>query len=248
MRLPSVFDNAQQPILPPDTHHPIYALVVDPPDEQPIDTEMTDAQHDLPVALDNMEVEDMYMDEQPGFSVGGDPSDEVGQNGTRTSGAVGVGIEIEARIEDGTDYARDEEDEENLNEYEPDDRGSDDNSDSQSEPLHDNWLGFQPGMEEPTSEPENCIDLFPEAGSIVDRGEPCGFSRVLEEKKARGDNNLYFPFANKMEWELVAWLHQVGVSISEINQFLRLEYVCIVPNITSQKLMSISGPITATIL
>jgi len=39
--------------------------------------------------------------------------------------------------------------------------------------------------------------------------------------------NVYFPFANAIEWELAAWLGGGNLSKQEINTFLRTLYVCI---------------------
>jgi hypothetical protein len=38
-------------------------------------------------------------------------------------------------------------------------------------------------------------------------------------------NNLYYPFASRMEWELASWLSQGLFSQKAIDQFLHLEYV-----------------------
>lgn len=48
--------------------------------------------------------------------------------------------------------------------------------------------------------------------------------------KQRGEN-VYFPFASKEDWEMGAWLIQSGLSMAEIDKFLKLSIVSLVREI-----------------
>lgn len=37
--------------------------------------------------------------------------------------------------------------------------------------------------------------------------------------------NIYFPFASRMEWDLASWLSTGGLSQKEVDSFLKLDYV-----------------------
>jgi hypothetical protein len=210
INLPSAFDRVDQPPSPTNAHPPPIEPVIAAQDGRGPDVDMVDVMYD---GLEEMGDSDMVDGNEGGIS---------------QIPAVEARIMMEDTAEVTDDDAED--DEHNPDEEESDhisnsgsDGGAD--SDAQSDIGQGTWQGFQPGMEEPASEPDDYTDLFPEAGRVVSRGQPCGFSKILDEKKARRDQNLYFPFANKMEWELVAWIHRTGISTSEINQFIKLQYV-----------------------
>lgn len=37
--------------------------------------------------------------------------------------------------------------------------------------------------------------------------------------------NRFYPFSNKMEWEVASWLHKLHVSVDLLDQFFKLKYV-----------------------
>ncbi len=65
-----------------------------------------------------------------------------------------------------------------------------------------------------------CIDEYPFAGRGFGDGahtlKKITLDEFVEERKA----NLYYPFANKDDWEVAEWL-----SMAEINNFLKLTFV-----------------------
>lgn len=70
---------------------------------------------------------------------------------------------------------------------------------------------------------ERFVELYPDAvGEILGEGLTT-FERWKKENKERGQTQWY-PFANKKEWELAAWLAQ-NVGHNKIDGFLKLAMV-----------------------
>jgi hypothetical protein len=51
------------------------------------------------------------------------------------------------------------------------------------------------------------------------------FSHLHQVQELKGTKNFFYPFSGETEWELVSWLHHAGISMSDIDKFLRLRYV-----------------------
>ena len=67
-------------------------------------------------------------------------------------------------------------------------------------------------------------DYYPGAAKVVDQ---CGttFLDIFDEDRfmeIRNSNNIYYPFANRPEWELAEYLLTSGLSMATINHFLSL--------------------------
>ena len=74
-------------------------------------------------------------------------------------------------------------------------------------------------------------EVFTDAGARYGRGstfmEQFDNDRFSEERA----NNLYYPFANRADWEIGEWLLRSNLSMSAIDEFMSLEivrfsYVC----------------------
>ena len=39
-------------------------------------------------------------------------------------------------------------------------------------------------------------------------------------------DNVYYPFADDVDWEIAKWMMDSSLSNSQINSFLKLKYVC----------------------
>ena len=50
--------------------------------------------------------------------------------------------------------------------------------------------------------------------------------KVLHKKQLeKGQGNIYYPFSCYQDFELAVWLHESGLSQTQINKYLKLEYV-----------------------
>ncbi len=72
----------------------------------------------------------------------------------------------------------------------------------------------------------NYTECHPNAGKTFGKGRT-----VLQEiddkddAKTERENNVYYPLMSRQDFEMGAWLSQAKVSMSHINDFLKLEYV-----------------------
>ena len=51
------------------------------------------------------------------------------------------------------------------------------------------------------------------------------FTADSERRSTEGSGNVFYPFANEIDFELGAWLHESGLSMAKIDEFLKLQYV-----------------------
>lgn len=72
--------------------------------------------------------------------------------------------------------------------------------------------------------PSTYEDVFPGAGSVISTGEPPFAMSAMEQD--RKNKNRYYPFSGPDDWELAVWLHESKLSMSQIDKFLHLNYVC----------------------
>jgi hypothetical protein len=68
---------------------------------------------------------------------------------------------------------------------------------------------------------------FPTAAGTVLHHEQSRFNQVYKHQQEKGNENIYYPFANEMDWELGAFLTESRMAMSEMDQFLKLSYVSI---------------------
>ena len=50
-------------------------------------------------------------------------------------------------------------------------------------------------------------------------------AELLEAQLKIGEGNHFYPFANEVDFELGHWLHEAGLSLAKIDEFLKLQYV-----------------------
>jgi hypothetical protein len=83
-----------------------------------------------------------------------------------------------------------------------------------------------PTPREPHDTDRNEEEVFNGAGHIFAQGEP-PFLEWRRKQESLG-HNLYYPFAGRKEWLMACWLHKSQLSMSLIDDFLRMEYVSLV--------------------
>jgi hypothetical protein len=76
----------------------------------------------------------------------------------------------------------------------------------------------------PVSEDDEQFEVdFAHAGDITGKAE-APFSQHLSEQHTN-EHNIYYPFSGAREWDLAVWLHESNLPLTNIDRFLRLEYV-----------------------
>jgi hypothetical protein len=71
-------------------------------------------------------------------------------------------------------------------------------------------------------EPGYFTKQFPLAASVVEQGNS-HFRQLLEQQKQKG--GVYSPFTSTADWSLAQWMHMSRVSQSNIDKFVKTEYV-----------------------
>jgi hypothetical protein len=71
------------------------------------------------------------------------------------------------------------------------------------------------------------IDVHPAAGQIYGAGSNTLQRLDSDEHAPARSQNPYYPFASKQEWKMGRWLLLSGASQSTIDEYFRLEHVCI---------------------
>ncbi len=75
---------------------------------------------------------------------------------------------------------------------------------------------------------KNYTEPHPTAGKIYGKGRT--ILQEIDDKddcKAERRENLYYPFMSLQDFEMGAWLSQSNASMSQIDAFLKLSYVCL---------------------
>ena len=99
--------------------------------------------------------------------------------------------------------------------------------------------------EVPVSESDN--EMFQNSEQNIFSDNICfkeyeGASEIIEDRKnlysevweqddhyhTRKDNNLYYPFAGCIEWEMVQWLHSLDAPMDKVDAFFKLQYVSLI--------------------
>ncbi|KAG8836053.1 hypothetical protein FRB91_000169 [Serendipita sp. 411] len=68
------------------------------------------------------------------------------------------------------------------------------------------------------------METYPGAGHIFNKVIPRFHTQAASQIQT-GKGNLFYPFANEIDFELGLWLHESGLSVSKIDSFLKLQYV-----------------------
>ncbi|KAG9054398.1 hypothetical protein FS842_005248 [Serendipita sp. 407] len=79
-------------------------------------------------------------------------------------------------------------------------------------------------LSEPVESDSLHTETYSGAGRIFDKTQPHVCAEAKHQIKA-GKGNIFYPFANEVDFELGLWLHESGLSISKIDSFLKLQYV-----------------------
>ena len=111
-----------------------------------------------------------------------------------------------------------------------------------SEDDDDDWQDIGPGfdgsgfegapdfMEDTQMEPDPFIEWYPGASANYGRGHTFMDTFDADRFSSERQNNLFYPFASKAEWEFASWLANSGLSMSAIDKCLSLDIVCSSPD------------------
>jgi hypothetical protein len=76
------------------------------------------------------------------------------------------------------------------------------------------------------SEPSQDIRVeFPRPAGIILGKRHSQFQAIQEKLRESAGDNIYYPFASEMDWELAAFLQESGMPMAQIDRFLKLPYV-----------------------
>lgn len=67
-------------------------------------------------------------------------------------------------------------------------------------------------------------EIYPNAGRIVGT-RPVYFEQVQETQRQLKASNSYYPFRDRADFHLAAWLHSSGLSTRKIDDYFQLEHV-----------------------
>jgi DNA-binding transcriptional MerR regulator len=88
-------------------------------------------------------------------------------------------------------------------------------------------MNFPPPTHTPGDDAQKVVpselltEYFAGAAKVTGHTQP-RWEKVLELQRKRGGGNVYFPFKSQAEWELATWMHDTGLTISDINAYLDL--------------------------
>ena len=74
------------------------------------------------------------------------------------------------------------------------------------------------------------IELYPGGSTNYGRGKTFMDTFDTDRFSSEHQNNLFYPFASKAEWEFTSWLANSGLSMAAINKCLSLDIVCFSPD------------------
>jgi hypothetical protein len=61
------------------------------------------------------------------------------------------------------------------------------------------------------------------------RSQKSAFASFYDTQVTGHQGNLYYPFAGAVEWQFARWAHSSGLSRSQVDEFLNLDYVSVIP-------------------
>ena len=106
-----------------------------------------------------------------------------------------------------------------------------------SEDDNDNWQNIGPGfdgsgfkggpdfMGETQMEPDSFIEWYPGASTNYGCGHTFMDMFNADRFSSKCQNNLFYSFVSKAEWEFASWLTNSGLSMSAIDKCLSLDIV-----------------------
>lgn len=74
----------------------------------------------------------------------------------------------------------------------------------------------------PISEDEFTMEYLPNSGTVIGEGKS---ERVQEFEKLLTEGLPWAPFPSRKEWEMAKWLIESGVSQSNMDKLLKLQWV-----------------------
>ena len=77
-----------------------------------------------------------------------------------------------------------------------------------------------------TGEPGPFVELYPGASANYGRGRTFMDTFDSDRFSSERQNNLFYPFASKAEWEFASWLANSGLSMTAIDKCLSLDIIC----------------------
>jgi hypothetical protein len=99
-------------------------------------------------------------------------------------------------------------------------------------PIEDNDVNVNEDPAESDTDPENFGPIEEEidhTAARVLRSQKSAFASFYDAQVAGQQGNLYYPFAGEVEWQFVRWVHSSGLSRSQIDELLNLDYVSVIP-------------------
>jgi hypothetical protein len=78
---------------------------------------------------------------------------------------------------------------------------------------------------DPSQVPDEITEQFPRPAGTVLAKDQSHFAIIFQEHMRMHDENIYYPFANSIDWDLAAWMHESGMSMAEMDRFLATQYV-----------------------
>lgn len=89
-------------------------------------------------------------------------------------------------------------------------------------------------LAEPLERPGDLYtEIFPHAGHVYRKESP-RHQKEWEHLQTAGKGNLFYPFANDVDFDLGTWLHESGLSRSKIDEFLKLKYVSLITSVAAE--------------
>lgn len=85
--------------------------------------------------------------------------------------------------------------------------------------------GEDMGDLESTESAGPCRDVFPDAAKVFGKGSTFMDRFDDDENASMREDNLFYPFASREDWELASWLSRSSLSMASIDSFLSLELV-----------------------
>jgi hypothetical protein len=115
---------------------------------------------------------------------------------------------------------------EDMEMMELDSQGNADEPPERHPPVDANaWRGFLEDPSKPDDALDVTVEVYPSAGMVQKQTTMTEFSHLRQVQELKGTKNFFYPFSGETEWELVSWPHHAGISMSDIDKFLRLRYV-----------------------
>jgi len=96
-----------------------------------------------------------------------------------------------------------------------------------SAPVEMEPLQEAPGVDDTaaeSNEPVAVEEIYKNAGQGYGQQET-SFQALHKQQLEKGQGNIYYPFSCYQDFELAVWLHESGLSQTQIDKYLKLTYV-----------------------